>query len=929
MIPVELIIEGIYSYRERTRIDFQPLLDAHLFGIFGSVGSGKSSILDAITFALYGQVERMNKRDSVAANMFNLDADSAYIRFTFDSLVNGHRYQCLATGKRRKSGPVLSRECFILEADVPVPVPEQDVHEAIGLSYDHFTRTVIVPQGKFQEFLQLSDKDRTEMMQHLFHLHRFDLAGPLRQLIGNTKSQEQHLSGQLETLERILTIPLAQLETEHKQILLEQATALQNVQRVAREFEIMTGLARTQNRYKQNQESLHALKPLIEVLSIKLEGLEKQHVDLKRKEADLPRLQQLTHQLRLIMDLLTSRQQFAALEENIRQQKAEALPMQEKVKQLRQELDESSRQIAGLLSKQASSELVQAKTAWSYQWEQTELKRTSLETRGKEGRVTLDRDKQNLHAYWQKHWNPTLFEGPLPEDPSHTIPDDLKKMDAILVEMEEEILHLQLQSGLSPFIEQLVEGEPCPLCGALDHPQPFTSDQSREKVDALTLVKQSKRDALHQLKSLWDTSLQLEKKIIIQDERVKALRQEYQELQTLQTSLTGELDSWNLNLAELQTWLKEQSHIQAQINHAQKAYQQQQESLQQVEIRVQQQDGTLKAQEADALRLQSRIDTLSEQIGAMDGYETYLERTREELQANILELEEGCQSIVKEVGASQIQLDDARDLMKQHHIRKEYFEEQDKRLRLELDVQVKSLVDGHPDRYSIDKDIDTDQSLLQLKEELDGLELIASRWSNQRAVLETQIKETTLRMEEAKKLKTEYQVISNKLNNLKTLDTLFRGKGMVDFAASRYLRQILEHANQRFYKMTRHKLRLELGDDNRIMVRDYYHGGALRLVKTLSGGQLFQAALALALSLAEQIRDYRQGDRDFFFLDEGFGTQDRDSLILVLDTLKALREENRSVGIISHVEDLQQEVNAYLKINLDPTRGSLITTSHS
>jgi exonuclease SbcC len=120
---------------------------------------------------------------------------------------------------------------------------------------------------------------------------------------------------------------------------------------------------------------------------------------------------------------------------------------------------------------------------------------------------------------------------------------------------------------------------------------------------------------------------------------------------------------------------------------------------------------------------------------------------------------------------------------------------------------------------------------------------------------------------------------------------------------------------------------MELGEGNRIMVRDYYHGGAMRLVKTLSGGQIFQASLALALSLADQIRKYKEGQRDFFFLDEGFGSQDKESLRIVLDTLKALRAENRCVGIISHVEELKQEVGAYLTVHLDPVRGSQITTN--
>ncbi|MCF8238167.1 MAG: SMC family ATPase [Saprospiraceae bacterium] len=928
MIPVELILEGIYSYRERTRIDFQPLLDAHLFGIFGSVGSGKSSLLDAITYALYGQVERMNKRDSVAANMFNLDADTAYIRFTFDSLVDGRRYQCLATGKRRKSGPFMNRECFILEADVPVPVTEQTIQDAIGLSYDHFTRTVIVPQGKFQEFLQLSDKDRTEMMQHLFHLHRFDLAGPLRNLIGRTKSHEQHLAGQLETLERILVTPLPQLETERKRLQAEQVAAVQKVRQTTLELEALTTYHRTRIEFDQNQASLQKLLPLIQERTFQLDGLQKQHAALVQKEASLPQLQQLTQQLRLLMDLQSSKHELSELDQKTQIKKQALLPLQEQMKQKRLMLEESNQNISSLLAKRASSETIQERTAWSYQWQQAEQKRLELESSGKEGRFQLDRVKTELQVFWQQHWDPTLFDHALPENPGELIPEWTKNVEANLERIEQEILHVQLQSGLSPFADQLADGQPCPLCGSLDHPVPYTPDQSQDKVRSLTEKKDQKRKALHRMKSLWENSLQLENKIVMQEERLKTLRQEYQNIQAVQARLTPHLENWGLSHDKLTEWLEQQSTYSAQIDSMQKAHHVQQEELQQIEKQYIHQETGVKAHEAEALRLQSRVDTLAEQIGTLDGLETYLERSREELLQTIQQLEQESRAIATAVGDSQKKVQDARDRLQEDQIRKEYFDEQDKQLNGRLEEQNIVLKEAHPDRYAAVADMDTQQAVAKLKEELAALEGQATHWSNQLAVIETQIKDTNLRMEEAVRLKAEFQVVSNKLNNLKTLDTLFRGKGMVDFAASRYLRQILEHANQRFYKMTRHKLRLELGEDNRIMVRDYYHGGALRLVKTLSGGQLFQAALALALSLAEQIRDHRQGDRDFFFLDEGFGTQDRDSLILVLDTLKALRGENRSVGIISHVEDLQQEVNAYLKITLDPVRGSLITASH-
>ncbi len=928
MIPVELIIEGIYSYRERTRIDFQPLLDAHLFGIFGSVGSGKSSLLDAITFALYGQVERMNKRDSVAANMFNLDADKAYIRFTFDSLVDGRRYQCLATGKRRKSGPVISRECFILEEETPIPVPEQDVHQAIGLTYDHFTRTVIVPQGKFQEFLQLSDKDRTEMMQHLFHLHRFDLAGPMRGLIGRTRSQEQHLSGQLEALERILVTPLTQLEEDRKRLAQELKQATQLVKRTSRELEIMTNYQRAKTGYQQNREALQALLPLIESLGLELARLQEQHLLVQKKEERLPDLQKLQQQLQTLVDILRTKQEKSILDKQIQAQREGLSPTEKKMQDLRQSLDKSARSISELLSGQAVSEVIQERTTWYYQWQQTEEKRKSLEIKGKEGKSSLEEARSEQTAFWQQHWNETLFEGPLPEEPGSELPEIIRKKESALAETEQRILHLQLQAGLLPYAAELKEGIPCPLCGALDHPAPYTSAQNQDVLHGLETSRDQKREAIRQLRRLSDQARQLQNQVQVRDEQLRTLRQDYLDLQSLQSTLSATLNTWEMTLPDLIEWLKQQAALHTQISTTQQVYQRNQVALQQIESEYQQLEANLKEQESMSVRLQSRLDTLTEQIGSLDSLATYLDRSEGELQAKIQELDKEHQSILQEVRLSQRSIQEAQDGLKQHQIRKEYLEETHQNVLEDIRNGRAALAELRPDRYPATSEIDADQAVLTLKQELEQLETAATQWSNQLAVLDTRIKETALRMEEARKLQAEHQQVSNKLENLKTLDTLFRGKGMVEFAASRYLRQILEHANQRFYKMTRHKLRLELSEDNRIMVRDYYHGGALRLVKTLSGGQLFQAALALALSLAEQIRDYRQGDRDFFFLDEGFGTQDRDSLILVLDTLKALRAENRSVGIISHVEDLQQEVNAYLKITLDPVRGSLITPSH-
>ncbi len=162
--------------------------------------------------------------------------------------------------------------------------------------------------------------------------------------------------------------------------------------------------------------------------------------------------------------------------------------------------------------------------------------------------------------------------------------------------------------------------------------------------------------------------------------------------------------------------------------------------------------------------------------------------------------------------------------------------------------------------------------------------------------------------------------------DIKTLKQLFKASGFVNYISTVYLQELCHAANERFYKLTRQKLSLEVTDDNNFQVRDFLNGGKVRNVKTLSGGQTFQAALSLSLALADSIQKITESNQNFFFLDEGFGSLDKESLAIVFDTLKSLRKENRIVGVISHVEEMQQEIDNYLKIVMDEERGSIIFT---
>ena len=141
------------------------------------------------------------------------------------------------------------------------------------------------------------------------------------------------------------------------------------------------------------------------------------------------------------------------------------------------------------------------------------------------------------------------------------------------------------------------------------------------------------------------------------------------------------------------------------------------------------------------------------------------------------------------------------------------------------------------------------------------------------------------------------------------------------------MQQLCEYANERFRQMTRGQLSLQVNENNEFEVIDYLNEGKTRSVKTLSGGQAFQVSLSLALALAESVQSEAITKRNFFFIDEGFGTQDLDSVNIVFESITKLLKENRIVGIISHVEELKERIPISLTITKDIERGSLINMS--
>ncbi|MBP6183762.1 MAG: SMC family ATPase [Saprospiraceae bacterium] len=926
MIPHLLTIEGLYAYRESVTIDFAPLLDAHLFGIFGAVGSGKSSILEAITYALFGKVERLNLRENMAANMINLDATRARIEFTFESQVDRNLYLVRVIGKRTPKAADWKREFFRIQEDVIIPIEEAAILEAVGLSYDHFIRTVIVPQGRFQAFLMLSDKDRTDMLQDLFHLNRFDLGPKLGRIKGKCLGEEQFLSGQIESLKTTPIIPddeltsallhfqkEAKLAQEHA-LTLEQKSALVS-QWLHIDEQLVTEknqLVSTSAMLTANQERLVALETTYQELNEQwlLVPQNKDQIAFAEKALQI---KSITTSIKTLTD--TSTHNEALLK-----------PIRLERDLIKSELGRIADQNEQLFELKASPELIRARQQLLDQLIRFSVDQAQRKQRGQA--IALDKDNQ-IKQLREQMLTAAAKAGisiPSVKELYSVLVSKHTELKLEIASMEKVMEDLQQKGGLDRLAEALQPGQPCPLCGSLSHP---LVHHPKAIIHQLTEVKLLLNKQREQERILIQCTQQIEQEPSVVagfDKELNRLRSDYRNAEEKNKKDIELIQSWGMDLESLEAWLNDQGTLDLSIQNLQKENQTKSEKLEQIQKKYELLQ--LQIQEASHLLVTSSVQkqTLLEQIPAhlhpklFESEEAHL---RTFIKAESLRLVELSHQYQKSSAERESQM----QLVQEKLALVARFNTQITLLNSKMETVLADISNSIPEWPKDPNTIEVKKQLTIWSEERKASLTSYTAYMSELRLLQEAKSRQELQKTRLAELAGEHRKVQLKLDNLRTLEGLFRGKGMVEFAASRYLSQIIERANGRFYKMTRHKLRMELGEGNRIMVRDYYHGGAMRLVKTLSGGQIFQASLALALSLADQIRTYKEGQRDFFFLDEGFGSQDKESLRIVLETLKALRTENRCVGIISHVEELKQEVGAYLTVHLDPIRGSQITTN--
>ncbi|WPP49495.1 AAA family ATPase [Catalinimonas niigatensis] len=1023
MIPVELKLKGLYSYREQQTIDFTKLTSSQLFGIFGSVGCGKSSILEAIMFVLYDRSDRLNQKDNRYYNMLNLQCDEMEIDFIFMAEArNKSRYRFyFRAGRNRKNYDQVvlrDRNYYKEEEGNWLPIAVKDASELLGMNYDHFMQTVIIPQGKFREFVDQGASQRTQMLKELFNLNQYELANKVKVLINRNKTaltevqarlaevggiceeEIQEFRKNVDELEKDLQGKQAQEKKIDESCKAQEALyklfdalaraveELDNLQQqkphFARREKRLSDYNKAYTHFKERIQLQRDIKLEIRQLADKRkqmlvqikeqefqlvsarEALHQRQKDYEQRETDILKCQDLEYVIKI-----------REFKEAHAQVTAKLVSIQKEVKKLDETLIESKKQLADeehRLEEMDAKLRFRTKLQDIHHWHQQQCR---LQKEQEQCKQQHDQYKKQIQSLLRKK-DVLLFPFSWAQGVDETdalknlIREQIKINKAQQAKVTDHLQELQIKEKLSSYAEDLEEGKPCLLCGSVNHPNVALTESVHQELEEHHQQMKALQEEENKIRALAEDIIQLESEFkstqtLLEKAEAGVAEVQAKLAQHQETFLWEDFSKYTAE--EIQQFIQKLEALSEQAEQNRHKIQLHKNELPTLEqqCKAAQENLVEVRQKEHALKISIDNHLALLRVYAYEGWINHnlseLKQSLERGQRKVKEAEEHYKQAVRHFNECEMALHGTQSKAETERERLEQLEERAHKLEEEIQElcqqkQFKSITEVH-ELLALDLDIEAEQKAIQtyntslssiqdqlnkLNKEAEGksydnqlhesilLELqqikeAVQQCQERAAVAREQVKRMEERLQNSQQLQKKQESLLIREDSLKELASLFKGSGFVRYVSSVYLDNLCRTANERFRKLTRNNLSLELDEEGEFIVRDFLNNGKTRLLKTLSGGQTFQAALCMALALAENVKALNQAEQSFFFLDEGFGSLDKESLRLVFDTLKSLRQEHRIVGIISHVEELQQEIDVFLKIENDKERGSLISRS--
>lgn len=918
MKPLKLTMSAFGSYAGKNVIDFTGQQQG-IFLITGDTGAGKTTIFDAITYALYNQTSGGERNGNMMRSQYAQPETETYVELEF--LYRGQTYRVrrnpdykitktLKNGKIREQKVPHSVELTLPDGTV---FPEKKnatdakIIEILGLTADQFSQIVMIAQGDFLKLLYTKSDERKMIFSKLF---RTDIYWKIQE---NLRRKSMEMDERIQENERAF-------EQEKSRIMpLPESEELPLDELVERLRERLKDALKEQNLRRANVEELNKKITKYEEINklfVSLEKIRQTGRELEARQAESKERRQQIENARKADKVLVAEQQ------NLRQQQAveqsaqaiakmtetlandqemfETLKTQQQeaeAKQKREAADTQKKMLALEQSfpsyealQNARSEEQQAKKVWE------DLRKTSEESFHKKaaGIAALkEQQKRQEQAVekTKKNWEQTSLSA------SESAKHYEHMYEAFLKE----------QAGI--LAENLSAGCPCPVCGSTIHPDPAKlSDHAVTELE----VEQAKktRAAAEEKRDLAYAAFEAEK--TEKQKLAQAVEKEEADFVLAQTIAKQQRKEAEQNYASLQKIAEQirEKLVYPSLAEAKKQYAAMQKALE--------------AAEQEIAKKRQKVSELAEAMNTLKGQKLAEEENQKTAKKLAVKTEKEYAKLLEKSGfiseeTYHLAILPERGRSKLEREEKEYesqcLRQQSEQKLLEKQVSGKT----YTDTTELNEQLKAEKQTLKEAEKT-YMELHTA-YENDRAVLQN----CAVYLEKGKKLESEDQVIKSLS---KTANGRLSGSAKIDFETyiqRQYFKQIIHEANKRLLTMSNHQFILKLKEEantgrktNEGLDLSVYSlvTDSERDVKTLSGGESFLAALAMALGLSDIVeRSAGAIHPDMMFIDEGFGSLDAQSRQQAIEVLAELAGDSRMVGIISHVTELKEQIDRKLVVS--------------
>lgn len=918
MKPLKLTMSAFGSYAGKNVIDFTGQQQG-IFLITGDTGAGKTTIFDAITYALYNQTSGGERNGNMMRSQYAQPEAETYVELEF--LYRGQTYRVrrnpdykitktLKNGKIREQKVPHSVELTMPDGTV---FPEKKnatdakIIEILGLTADQFSQIVMIAQGDFLKLLYTKSDERKMIFSKLF---RTDIYW---------KIQENLRRKSMEMDERIQENDRAFEQEKSRIILLPESEELPLDELVERLRERLKDALKEQNLRRANVEELNKKITKYEEINklfVSLEKIRQTGKELEARQAESKeRRQQIENALKADKVLVAEQQNLRQQQEV--EQSAQAIAkmtetlannqeMFETLKTQQQEAEAKQKREAADIQKKmlaleqsfpsyealqnARSEEQQAKKVWE------DLGKTSEESfhKKKAGIAALkEQQKQQEQVVEQtkKNWEQTSLSA------SESAKHYEHMYEAFLKE----------QAGI--LAENLSAGCPCPVCGSTVHPDPAKlSDHAVTELE----VEQAKktRAAAEEKRDMAYAAFEAEK--TEKQKLAQAVEKEEADFVLAQTIAKQQRKEAEQNYVSLQKIAEQirEKLVYPSLAEAKKQYAAMQKALE--------------AAEQEIERKRQKVSELAEAMNTLKGQKLAEEENQKTAKKLAAKTEKEYAKLLEKSGfvseeTYHLAILPERSRSKLEREEKEYesqcLRQQSEQKLLEKQVSGKT----YTDTTELNEQLKAEKQALKEAEKT-YMELHTA-YENDRSVLQN----CAVYLEKGKKLESEDQVIKSLS---KTANGRLSGSAKIDFETyiqRQYFKQIIHEANKRLLTMSNHQFILKLKEEantgrktNEGLDLSVYSlvTDSERDVKTLSGGESFLAALAMALGLSDIVeRSAGAIHPDMMFIDEGFGSLDAQSRQQAIEVLAELAGDSRMVGIISHVTELKEQIDRKLVVS--------------